>query len=107
MKKLISCIATIFVFNVYGQINLGSQLSPPNPNWKMPANVEGICKNIEVSLIQLIKIENDNFKIFLNTQMTDAQRNDAWTAVDGSKRTQRIEEERWSKLGCIHYYKKL
>lgn len=103
MKTFITCIAIFATVNSYGQIR---QLTAPNPNARAATNVEGICKNIEQSLVELIKIESDNLKVFLNTQLNDTQRNEAWAAVDGSKRTQRIDEERWNKLGCIHFIKK-
>ena len=39
-------------------------------------------------------------------QLTDAQRHNAWAMVEATKNSQRGDEDKWNKLGCIHFIKK-
>ncbi len=103
MKTLIIFLLTIFAFNAHAQT---TPTLPAPPNWKLPTNIEGICKNTESFLVQLYKAEHDNIKEALNPQLTDVKRSEAWTLVEASKTSQRLNEDRWSKLGCIHFIKK-
>ena len=103
MKTLFIFLLSIISISTYGQT---ASALPPPANWKMPTNIEGICKNTESFLVQLYKAEQDNAKDALNPQLTDVQRREAWTLVEASKTSQRLNEDRWNKLGCIHYMKK-
>jgi hypothetical protein len=103
MKTLIIFLSIVVSLNTYGQ-TLPTIQAPPN--WKIPTNIEGICKNTEGSLVQLYKAEREYVKEGLNMQLTDAQRHNAWAMVEATKNSQRGDEDKWNKLGCIHFIKK-
>ncbi len=90
-------------FFAFGAIAQGNSLS--QSTWKFPTNIQGICKNIEQSLVQTYKLELENNQIFANEQLPENQRREANFIADGARKRQRLDEERWYKLGCINFQK--
>ncbi len=100
MKRTTLLMVAFFAFGAIAQGNSLSQST-----WKFPTNIQGICKNIEQSLVQTYKLELENNQIFANEQLPENQRREANFIADGARKRQRLDEERWYKLGCINFQK--
>ena len=100
MKKIALLSFSILAFEAIAQGSSQSQNT-----WKFPTNIQGICKNIEQSLVQTYKLELENNQIFANEQLPENQRREANFIADGARKRQRLDEERWYKLGCINFQK--
>lgn len=100
MKRRTLLMVAFFAFEAIAQGN-----SQPQSTWKFPTNIQGICKNIEQSLVQVYKLEIENNRIAANEQLPENQRREANVLAEAARKSQRQDEERWYKLGCINFQK--
>jgi hypothetical protein len=99
MKKRITLAALVVTLSAYAQ--------QPAGQFKMPSNIIDLCKNIENSILQGYRTEIEANRSVVNAQLTAAERNDAYALSEAAKKYQRVDEERWHKLGCTSLiYKK-
>lgn len=102
MKKFLTVTAVLFSLNTEAQ-----QRNQQATEWQFPKNVVELCKDVENSLIQTYRMEIEANRVLVNGQVSAIERSDASTLSDAAKKSQRINEERWYKLGCVNLlYKK-
>ena len=99
MKYLIVIICFLITFELKAQ--------QPSSQRLAPTNVVELCKNIENSIIFIHKAEIAENTKKIDMQLSIAERNEASSMSDAAARYQRLNEDRWYKLGCTYLlYKK-
>ncbi len=94
-----------FIFFIATFSNIYAQQSPSQ--WKFPTNIVELCKNLENSIISTYRHEIEANRATINTQLSAAERNDAYAISDAAKKAKRVHEDSWHKLNCTHLlYKK-
>lgn len=97
--KYLLLIICFFAFELKAQ--------QPSSQRLAPTNVVELCKNIENSIILIHKAEIAENTRKIDMQLSIAERNEASSMSDAAARYQRLNEDRWYKLGCTYLlYKK-
>jgi hypothetical protein len=92
---------------IFSLTAVGLKAQQQSSQWQSPNNIVELCKNIENSIINAYKAEIAANNKNINSQLSIAERNEASDMSDAARQFQRLNEDRWYKLGCTYLlYKK-
>ena len=100
MKYLTTFILSLTVASSYAQQQSKQWIFPPK-------NIIELCKNLESTIISTYKSEKEATSVIVNSQSSNAERNEASAISDAAKKYQILNEDSWYKLNCTFLlYKK-
>lgn len=88
-------VMTLFLLTAF------SAFAQQSGQFRIPENLIDLCRNLENSMIQLSIYELNADRTILSSEATSPEKANAITAKDAIQKSQRVNEDRWYKLGCI------